>query len=151
MINKKHKGIAPSWFVSELRAAGDGVILCGCFLGTFFGLCSTSWALFQRYNLPEYGCCTYPSLIMYPSSSRTVRRVTKLTSSQSGFLNTTVSLICSNGLNTPDLNSLGYGGTEDLHHEYAATHLQRCDAIVSTWTKISRMFALPCWIFVTKH
>ncbi len=69
-----------------------------------FGPLSTNWAAFKRHSLPEYCCWPCPSLydysvpIFWCTSRRIMHHVTKLKSSQTGFLNMTMSSLYSNGL-----------------------------------------------------
>ncbi len=75
-----------------------------------FGPLSTNWALFKHHSLPEYCCWPCPSLYDYsvPSSdansSRIMHHVTKLKSSQTGFLNMTMSSLYSNGLHSHQIS-----------------------------------------------
>ncbi len=80
---------------------------------THFGPLSTNWALFKLHSLPEY--CYWPILIplllqcthlLMATSSRIMHHVTKLKSSQTGFLNMTMCSLYSNGLQSPDLNPM---------------------------------------------
>ncbi len=71
-----------------------------------FGSFSTNWALFKHHSLPEYCCWPCPSLydysvhIFWCTSSRIMHHVTKIKSSQTGFLNMTMSSLYSNGLHS---------------------------------------------------
>jgi len=75
-----------------------------------FGPLSTNWASFKFHNLPEY--CCWPCLSLYdhsvPSSdaasSRITHHVTKLKSSQTSFLNTTMSSLYSNGFHSHQIS-----------------------------------------------
>ncbi len=71
-----------------------------------------------------------------------MHHVTKIKSSQTGFLNMTMSSLYSNTLHSHQISinraSLGCGGTVDSHHGSAADNFQQLrDAIRSIWTKIS--------------
>ncbi len=117
-----------------------------------FGPLSTNWASFKHHNLPEYCCWPRPSLydysepIFWCTSSRIMHHVTKLKSSQTGFLNMTMSSRYSNGLHSPpqspDLNPIeqlwDVVEREIRIMDVQPTNLQQlCDAIMSIWTKIS--------------
>ncbi len=71
---------------------------------------STNWALFKHHSLPEYCCWPCPSLYDYSvpssdaSSSRIMHHVTKLKSSQTGFLNMTMSSLYSNSLHNHQIS-----------------------------------------------
>ncbi len=75
-----------------------------------FGPFSTNWALFKRHSLPEHCCWPCPSLydysvpIFWCTSSRIMHHVTKLKSSQTGFLNMTMSSLYSNGLHSHQIS-----------------------------------------------
>ena len=114
-----------------------------------FGPLSTSWASFKNHNVPEYCCwpcssfydqCTH---LMIATSSRIMHHLTNLKSSQTCFLNMTMTLLYSIGLHRPpDLNSREHICDvvhQDIHIlDMQPTNLQQLrDAIMSTWTKIS--------------
>ncbi len=122
---------------------------------------STNWASFKLHSLPEYCCWPCPSLydysvsIFWCTSSRIMHHVTKLKSSQTGFLNMTMSSLYSNGLHRSQSNRalLGCGRTVDLHHECAAEK-----SAATAWCyhvnmdqNIWGMFPTPCWIYATKN
>ncbi len=75
-----------------------------------FGLLSTNWVSFKCHSLPEYCCWPCPSLFDYSvpifwcTSSRIMHHVTKLKSSQTGFLNMTMSSLCSNDLHSHQIS-----------------------------------------------
>ncbi len=75
-----------------------------------FGTLSTNWTLFKCHSLPEYCCwpCTslydYSVHIFWCTSSRIMHHVTKLKSSQTGFLNMTMSSLYSNGLHSHQIS-----------------------------------------------
>ncbi len=77
---------------------------------THFGSISTNWASFKHHSLPEYCCCPCPSLydysvhIFWCTSSRITHHVTKLRSSQTGFLNMTMSSLYSNDLHSHQIS-----------------------------------------------
>ncbi len=90
-------------------------------------------------SIPLWLQCTH---LLMATSSRIMHHVTKLKSSQTGFLNMTMSSLYSNTPHSHQSQSnrapLGCGGTGDSHHECAADNLQQLrNAIVSIWTKIS--------------
>ncbi len=83
---------------------------------------------------------------VYPSSdatsSRITHHVTKLKSSQTGFLNMTMCSLYSNGLQSPNLNPIEHLWDvveREIHiMDVQPTNLQQlCDAIMSIWPKIS--------------
>ncbi len=95
----------PSCLISMVQVGGGGVMVWGIFSWHTFGtLLSTNWASFKHHSLPEYCCWPCPSLHDYSShrlmatSSSIMHHVTKLKSSQTGFLNMTRSSLYSNGL-----------------------------------------------------
>ncbi len=88
-----------------------------------FGSLSTNWASFKHHSLPGYFCWPCPSLYNYSvhifwcTSSRIMHRVTNhlrlvsqiisdwfLKSSQTGFLNMTMSSLYSNGLHSHQIS-----------------------------------------------
>ncbi len=80
-----------------------------------------------------------------------MHHVTKLKSSQTGFLNMTMSSLYSNGLHSPpDLNPIEHlwdvVEREILIMDVQPTNLQQlCDAIMSIWNQNLRgMFPTPC-------
>ncbi len=98
---------------------------------------------------------------VYPSSdatsSRIMHRVTKIKSSQTGFLNMTMSSLYSNGLHSHEISinraHLGCGGTGDSHHGCAADK-----SAATAWCyhinmdqNLGGMFTTPCWIYATKN
>ncbi len=128
-----------------------------------FGSLSTNWASFKRHSLPEYCCWPCPSLYDYsvPSSdatsSRIMHHVTKLKSSQTGFLNMTMSSLYSNVLHSHQISinraALGCGGTRDSHHGCAddkSTATVWCYH-VNMDQNLWGMFPTPCWIYATKN
>ncbi len=107
---KEHESMDPSCLVSTVQTAaagGGGVMVWGIY---FLGTLNTNWALFKCHSLPEYCCWPCPSLYDYsvPSSdatsSRIMHHVTKLKSSQTGFLNMTISSLYSNGLHSHQIS-----------------------------------------------
>ncbi len=80
-------------------------------MGVHIATLSSNWESFKCHSVPEYCYCPCPSLydysvpIFWCTSSR-IMHVTKLKSSQTGFLNMTMSSFYSNGLQSPDLNPI---------------------------------------------
>ncbi len=105
---KEHESMDPSCLVSTVQAAGGGVFVC-IFL-VHFGPLSINWASFKHHSLPEYCYWPCPSLydysvsIFWCTSSRIMHHVTKLKSSQTGFLNMTMSSLYSNGLHSHQIS-----------------------------------------------
>ncbi len=116
-----------------------------------FGPLSTNWASFKHHSLPEYFCWPCPSLYDYSVPIfwwRIMHHVTKLKSSQTGFLNMTMSSLYSNGLQSPDLNPIEHLWDvveREIHiMDVQPTNLQQLrDAIISIWTKISEKCFQP--------
>ncbi len=108
--HKKHENMDPSCLVSTVQAAG-GVMVWGVFswhtLGPLVPIehCLKTplptWVLLLTMSIPLWLQCTH--LIM-ATSSRIMHHVTKLKSSQSGFLNMTMSSLYSNGLHNHQIS-----------------------------------------------
>ncbi len=80
--------------------------------------------------------------LLMATSSRIMHHVTKLKSSQTGFLTMTMSSLYSNGLQSPDLNPIEHLWDVvkwEIHIiDVQPTNLQQLhEAIMSIWTKIS--------------
>ncbi len=80
--------------------------------------------------------------LLMATSSRIMHHVTKLKSSQTGFLNMKISSLHSNGLQSPDLNPIKHLWDvveQEIHiMDVQLTNLQQLrDAIMSIWTRIS--------------
>ncbi len=100
----------------------------------------------------------HPFMISVPSSddtsSRIMHHVTKLKSSQTGFLNMTMSSLYSTVTRSQSNRaSLGCGGTGDSHHGCAADK-----SAATAWCyhvnmeqNLWEMFPTPCWIYATKN
>ncbi len=106
---------------------------CGDIFLVHFGPLSTNWASFKRHSLPEYLLTMFIPLwlqcthLLMATSSRIMHHVTKLKSSQAGFLNMTMSSLYSNVVER-----------EIRFMDVQPTNLQQLrDAIMSIWTKIS--------------
>ncbi len=103
---KEHEIMDPSCLVSMVQAAGGGVMVWGIFSWHILG----SLVPIKRHSLPEYCCWPCPSLydysvpIFWCTSSRIMHHVTKLKSSQTGFLNMTMSSLYSNGLHSHQIS-----------------------------------------------
>ncbi len=129
--HKEHESMDPSRFVSTVRAGAGGVMVWRIF--SWYTFLSNNWVLFKRHSLPEYCCWPCPSLydysvlIFWCTSSRIMHNITKLKSSQTGFLNMTMSSLYSNGLHSYQISinraALGCGGTGDSHHGYIYIHI----------------------------
>ncbi len=128
-----------------------------------FGSLSTNWASFKHHSLhrvlllttsiPLWLQCT----IFWCTSSRIIHHVTKLKSSQTGFLNMTMSSLYSNGLHSLQISinraALGCGGTRDSHHGCADDK-----SAATVWCyhdnmdqNLWGMSPTPCWIYATKN
>ncbi len=132
--------------------------MCG---GYFLGTLSTNWASFKHHSLPEYCWWPCPSLydysvpIFWCTSSRIIQHVTKIKSSQTGFLNMTMSSLYSNGLHSHQISinraPLRCDGTRDSHHGCAD---DKSGATVWCYhdnmdQHLWGMFPKPCWIHAT--
>ncbi len=105
----EHESMDSSCLVSSFQAGGGGVMVWGYFLGTLWAL-STNWASFKCHSLPEYCCWQCSSLYAYSVTifwcyfKQYNAHVTKLKSSQTGFLNMTMSSLYSNGLHSHQIS-----------------------------------------------
>ncbi len=112
-------------YCCKVQAAGGGVMVWGKFLDTLGPLvpiehrlnATAYWSIVADMSIPLW--LQYTHLLM-ATSSRIMHHVTKLKSSQTGFLNMTMSSLYSNGL-----------------HSHQTNLQQLCDVIMSIWTKIS--------------
>ncbi len=115
----------PSCLVSTVQAAGGGVMVWGVFswhtLGPLVPIehrLNTTADLSIVDHVHPFMTTVYPS--SDATSSRIMLHVTKLKSSQTGFLNMTMSSLYSNGLHSHQISinraALGCGGTRDSHH-----------------------------------
>ncbi len=109
--HKEHESMDPSCLVSTVQAAGGGGVMV---LGIF------SWHTLGLLEPIEHrlSVTAYPSIVadhvhpfmttVYPSSDATsssiMHHVTKLKSSQTGFLNMTLSSLYSNGLHSHQIS-----------------------------------------------
>ncbi len=104
---KEHESMDSSCLVLTVQAAGGGLMVWGIIF---------SWHILgslvpiKRHSLPEYCCWPCPSLydysvpIFWCTSSRIMHHVTKLKSSQTGFLNMTMSSLYSNVLHSHQIS-----------------------------------------------
>ncbi len=138
---KEHGSILPCLNGSDWwRCNGVGDIFLA-----HFGPLSTNWASFKHHSLPEYCCSMSIPLwlqctnILMATSSRIMHHVTKLKSSQTGFLNMTMSSLCSNGLHSHQIWILWDVVEQEIHimNVQLSNLLQLCDDIMSMWTKIN--------------
>ncbi len=157
---KEHESMDPSCLVSTVQAGGGGgVMVRGIFSWHTLDLLVP---IEHRLNTTAYlsivadhvhPFITTVNHLLMATSSSIMHHVTKLKSSQTGFLNMTMSSLYSNGLQSPDLNPLGCGGTGDSHHGCAADK-----SAATAWCyhvnmdqNLWGMFLAPCWINATKN
>ncbi len=109
--HKEHESMDPSCLVSTAQAAGGGVMVWGIFYWHTLG--PLAQKIEHRWNATFYLSIVadhvHPFMTtVYPSSdatsSRIMHHVTKLKSSQTGFLNMTMSSIYSNGLHSHQIS-----------------------------------------------
>ncbi len=107
---KELESMDPSCLSQWVQAGGGGVSGGGGYsLGKLWPL-NTNWALFKHHSLPEYCCWPCHPLwlqcihLLMATSSRIMHHVTKLKSSQTGFLNMTMSSLYSNGLHSHQIS-----------------------------------------------
>ncbi len=142
---KEHEIMDPSCLVSMVQTDGGGVMVWGIFSWHTLGPLPTEHCLNATAYLniapivPLWQQCTY---LLKTISSRIIHNVTNLKSSQTGFLNMTMSSLYSIGLQSPDLNPIEHlwdvVEREILIMNVQPTNLQRLrDAIISIWTKVS--------------
>ncbi len=134
----------------------------GDFFLAHFGHLSSNWASFKCHNL-EYCCWPCPSLYDYSvpifwwTSSRIMHHVTKLKSSQTGFLNMTwvhfTQMASTVTRSQSNRAPLGCGGTGDSHHGCAADK-----SAATVWCyhvnmdqNLWGMFPTPCWFYATNN
>ncbi len=153
----------PSCLVSTVQAAGaGGVMVWGIFSWHTLGplvpiercLNATVYlSIVADHVHPLWLQCT----IFWCTSSRIMHHVTKLKSSQTGFLNMTMSSLYSNVSTVTRSQSsrvpLGCGGTGYSHHGCAADK-----SAATAWCyhvnmgqNLWGLFPTPCWIYATKN
>ncbi len=152
----------PSCLVSTVQAGGGGVIVRGIFSWhTLSPLVPIEHRLNTTANLSIVAHHVHPFMItVYPSSdatsSRIMHHVTKLKSSQTGFLNMKwvhftqmASTVTRSQSNRAPLGC----GTGDSHHGCAADK-----SAATAWCyhvnmgqNLWGMFPTPCWIYATKN
>ncbi len=101
---------------------------------------TTAYLSIVADHVPPFMTTVYPHLLMV-TSGRIMHHVTKFKSSQTGFLNMTMSSLYSPP-QSPDLNPIEHlwdvVEQEICIMDVQPTNLQQlCDAIMSIWTKIS--------------
>ncbi len=106
---KEHESMDPSCLVSTVQAAGGGVMLWGIFSWHTLGpLVPIEHRLNTTVYLSIVSDYVHPFMTtVYPSSdtsSRIMHHVTKLKSSQTGFLNMIMSSLYSNGLHSHQIS-----------------------------------------------
>ncbi len=107
---KEHESMDPSCLVSMVQAAGGGVMVWGIFSWHTLGplvpiehrLNATAYLSIVADHVHPFMTTVYPS--SDATSSRIMHRVTKLKSSQTGFLNMTMSSLYSNGLHSHQIS-----------------------------------------------
>ncbi len=142
----------PSCLVSTVQAGGGGVMVWGIFSWHTLGplvpiehrLNATAYLSIVADHVHPFMTTVYPHLLMV-TSGRIMHHVTKLKSSQTGFLKMTMSSLYSNGLQSPDLNTIEHlrdvVEREIRIMDVQPTILQQLrDAIMSIWTKISEEY-----------
>ncbi len=108
--HKEHESMDPSCLVSTAQAAGGGVMVWGIFYWHTLGplvpiehcLNATVYLSIVVDHVHPFMTTVYPS--SDATSSRIMHHVTKLKSSQTGFLNMTMSSIYSNGLHSHQIS-----------------------------------------------
>ncbi len=105
---KEHESMDPSCLVSTVQAAGSGVMVWGLFSWYTLGplvpiehrLNATAYLSIVADHVHPFMTTVYPSSDGYFQQDN----VTKLKSSQTGFLNMTMSSIYSNGLHSHQIS-----------------------------------------------
>ncbi len=129
---KEHERMDPSCLVTTVRAGGGGVLVRGIFSWHTLGLLvpiehrlnATAYrVLLLTMYTPLWLQCTH---ILMATSSRKMHHFTKLKSSQTGFLNMTMSSLYSNGLHIHQISIQKLTNFQQLR-----------DAIMLIWTKNS--------------
>ncbi len=107
---KEHESMDPSCLVSTVQAGGGDVMLGGIFSWHILGplgpiehrLNTTAYLSIVAVHVLPFMTTVYPS--SDATSSRIMHHVTKLKSSQTGFLNMTMSSLYSNGLHSHQIS-----------------------------------------------
>ncbi len=107
---KDHESMDPSCLVSTIQAAGGGVMVWGIFSWHTLGplvpiehrLYATAYLSIVADHVHPFMTTVYPS--SDATSSRIMHHVRKLKSSQTGFLNMTMSSLYSNGLHSHQIS-----------------------------------------------
>ncbi len=108
--HKEHESMDPSCLVSTVQASGGGVMVWGKFSWLTLGplvpiehrLNTTAYLSVVADHVHPFMTTVYPS--SDATSSRIMHHVTKLKSSQTGFLNMTMSSLYSNGLHSHQIS-----------------------------------------------
>ncbi len=160
---KEHESKDPFFLVSTVQAAGGGVMVWGIFSWHTLGplvpiehcLNATAYLSIVADHVHPFMTTVYSHLLMVTSSS--IMHVTKLKSSQTGFLNMTMSSLYSNGLHSHQI-SIQYS-TFGMWWNGRFTSWMRSWQICSNCVMLScqydqnlrGMFPTPCWIYATKN
>ncbi len=128
--HEEHESMDPSCLVLKVQAGGGGVMVWGIFylhkLGPFIPIehCINATAYLRIVADHVHPFMTTVRHLLMATSSRIMHHVTKLKSSQTGFLNMTMSSLYSIASTVTRSQSnrapLGCGGTGDSHHGWAA-------------------------------
>ncbi len=108
---KEHESMDPSCLVSKVQAGGGGVMVWGIFswhtLGPLVPIehCLNTTAYLSIVAAHVHPFMTTVYHLLMTTSSRILHHVTKLKSSQTGFLNMTMSSLYSNGLHSHQISS----------------------------------------------
>ncbi len=110
ILHKEHESMDSSCLVSTVQAGGSGVIVWGIFSWHTLGLLvpiehrlnATAYLSIVADHVLPFMTTVYHLLMA--TSSRIMHHVTKLKSSQTGFLNMTMSSLYSNGLHNHQIS-----------------------------------------------
>ncbi len=107
---KEHESMDPSCLVSTVQAGGGGIMVWGIFSWYTLGPLvpiehrytpRPTWVLLLTMSIPLWLQCTH---LLMANSSRIIHHITKIKSSQTGFLNMTMSSLYSNGLHSHQIS-----------------------------------------------
>ncbi len=107
---KEHESMDPSCLVSTVQARGGGIMVWGTFSWHTLGPLvpiehrytpQPTWVLLLTMSIPLWLQCTH---LLMANSSRIMHHITKIKSSQTGFLNMTMSSLYSNGLHSHQIS-----------------------------------------------